>query len=177
MFDYAGALQRCARGDRAALQALFEQEAARLVGVARRILGRQELAEEAVQDAFLQIWRLAGRYDPELGSARGWIYAVLRNRALNLRRDGAREDLLEAGELERLQDAAAVTDDAFARLAESSRLRGCLQRLEAARRACLLLAYVAGFSHGEIAGRLGLPLGTAKAWIRRGLAALKDCMA
>lgn len=177
MFDFAEALRRCAAGDRAALRALFEEEGGRLIGVARRILGRRELAEEAVQDAFLQIWRLAGRYDPELGSARAWIYAVLRNRALNLRRDGAREDLLEAEDLARLQDRQAVIEDAAARLADSSRLRGCLQRLDQAKRACLLLAYVAGFTHGEIAGRLGLPLGTAKAWIRRGLAALKDCMA
>ncbi len=177
MFDHAMALQACARGDAAALRALFEEEAGRLIAVARRILLRQELAEEAVQDAFIQIWRQAGRFDPALGSARGWIYTVVRNRALNLRRDGAREDLPGQDALERLQDAGVTVEDAVVRLAEDSRLRRCLQGLEPPKRSCLLLSYVAGFTHGEIAGRLGVPLGTAKAWVRRGLAALKDCMA
>ena len=144
-FDYAEAIGRCASGDRAALEDLFAVEAGRLLAVAKRFLHRRDLAEEAVQDAFIQIWRKAGTFDPALGSGRGWIYAIVRNRAINMLRD-------------------------------ESRLRRCLEGLDAEKRSSILMSYVAGYSHGEIAGRLAVPLGTAKAWVRRGLAALRECM-
>ncbi len=72
-FDAREALRACAGGDRAALRALYDHEAGRMVAVAQRILRRRDLAEDAVQDAFLRIWRQAGRYDPALGSPRAWI--------------------------------------------------------------------------------------------------------
>src|SRR5262245_8047780 len=106
MFDYAGALSGCARGDRDALKRLYDEEAGRMISVAQRIVRRRELAEEVVQDAFVQIWRKADTYKSELGAARGWIYTIVRNRALNLIRDGAREDLVEAETLDRVRDEA-----------------------------------------------------------------------
>ncbi len=75
------------------------------------------------------------------------------------------------------KERESVVEDAFEQLATSSRLRGCLEAIEHEKRESLLLSYVAGYSHGEIAGRLGVPVGTAKSWVRRGLAALKECMA
>jgi RNA polymerase sigma-70 factor (ECF subfamily) len=178
MFDHAQALAGCARGDRAALKALFEHEAGRLIGVAQRIVRRRDLAEEVVQEAFIQIWRKAHQYTPERGSARGWVYAVVRNRALNLLRDGSREELLADERLIDLQDAGhgAEADRAFDHLEAGSRLRQCLAALDEAKRRSILMAYVSGFTHGEIAGRLNVPLGTAKAWVRRGLTALRECM-
>lgn len=177
MFDYAGALDGCARGDRAALKALYDQEAGRLVSIAQRIVRRRELAEEVVQEAFIQLWNKARSFDPGLGSARAWIYTVVRNRALNVIRDGGREDLVDAERLAEMRDGDAPLDDAFDRLSTNSLLRRCLEGLEREKRESLLLAYVSGYSHGEIAGRLGVPVGTAKSWVRRGLLALKDCMA
>lgn len=178
MFDHAQALAGCARGDRAALKALFEQEAGRLIGVAQRIVRRRDLAEEVVQDAFIQIWRKAHQYSPERGSARGWVYAVVRNRALNLLRDGSREESLADEQLIDLQDAGHADEAhrAFDHLETGSRLRQCLAALDEAKRRSILMAYISGFTHGEIAGRLGVPLGTAKAWVRRGLTALRECM-
>jgi RNA polymerase sigma-70 factor, ECF subfamily len=177
MFDYAGMLKACARDDRAALRTLYDQEAGRMISVAQRIVRRRELAEEVVQDAFMQIWRKAGSFDEELGSAQAWIYTILRNRALNLIRDGAREDLIDADALERTRDGDADIEDAFHRLSESSALRRCLEALEVEKRKSLLLSYVAGYSHGEIAAMLRVPVGTAKSWVRRGLLAIRDCMA
>lgn len=175
-FDHAAALAGCARGDGTALRALYDREAPSMIGVAFRIVRRRDLAEEVVHDAFLQIWRKAGQFDPLLGSGRTWIYAIVRNRALNVIRDRSREDLVEAGELEALADQDDH-EDLLSRLPERDALRLCLDRLDRPRRASIVLAYVGGFSHGEIAGRLGVPLGTVKAWIRRSLIVLRECLA
>lgn len=177
MLDYAATLGACAQGDRGALKQLYDEEAGRLIGVAQRIVRRRELAEEVVQDAFVQIWRKAATYDVERGSARGWIYAVVRNRALNLIRDGAREDLVDGDSLDSVRDEGAEVTDAFERLSADSALRRCLAALEPQKRQSILLSYVAGYSHGEIAAVLRVPVGTAKSWVRRGLLALRDCMA
>lgn len=169
------ALAACARGDRSALRTIYDREAPALIGVAIRILRRRELAEEVVQEAFVQIWRNATRFDPALGSGRAWIFAIVRNRALNHLRDD-RHVPVEDAELESFADRDGEVDDAFERLAETSALRRCLARLDPQRRRAVLLAYVTGLSHGEIAGLIGAPLGTVKAWIRRSLLSLRECM-
>ncbi len=147
------------------------------VAAASVVIGDASRAEEVVQEAFISIWQNAASYDPGLGSARGWIYAIVRHRALNVIRDGAREDLLDPEAMSAKAEGDTIIDDAFEQLATSSRLRACLEAIEQEKRESLLLSYVAGYSHGEIAGRLGVPVGTAKSWVRRGLAALKECMA
>jgi RNA polymerase sigma-70 factor (ECF subfamily) len=166
------ALVRCASGDRAALRVIFDAEAARMTGVAFRILRRRDLAEEAVQDAFVRIWRMARSFDPARGSARMWVYAVLRNRALTLLQDEARYPA--SADDSSWPEASA--DAAFALLPETSALRRCLEQLDLKRRAAVILAYAHGMSHGELAGKLGVPLGTAKSWARRGLLSLQECM-
>lgn len=165
------ALVRCAGADRAALRIIFDMESARMTGVAFRILRRRDLAEEAVQETFVRIWRLARSFDPSRGSARTWIYTVLRNRALTLLSDEAR---YPASEEEDWPEASA--ESALETLPETSALRRCLERLDLKRRAAVVLAYAFGMSHGEIAGKLGVPLGTAKSWTRRGLLSLQECM-
>ena len=168
------ALARCSRGERAGLHLVYESESPAMLGVATRIVKRRELAEEVVQEAFVKIWRNAHRYDPDLGPARAWLYAIVRNQALNVLRDGKREDLVEAVP----EDAAAAIEAgaAFDLLPETEALKRCLEALDPPPPASVLMAYVDGFSHGEIAGRLAVPLGTVKAWIRRSLLALKECM-
>src|SRR4051812_50223777 len=86
----AAALARCAAGDRTALRVIYDAEAPRMAGVARRMLRRQDLAEEAVQDAFMRGWRAAGTLDPQKGAARSWLQAILRNCALSILRGGSR---------------------------------------------------------------------------------------
>lgn len=173
------ALASCASGNRDALRLIFDSEAGRLVAVAQRILRRRELAEDAVQEAFIQIWTKAHQYGQGRGSARGWIYAVVRNRALNMLRDGKREELPGDLFIEEARESLSVseTDAAWTELDHQSRLRACLSALDDQKRQSVLMAYLSGYTHGEIAGRLKVPLGTAKAWVRRGLAALRECMA
>ena len=167
----SAAIARCAGGDRPALRVIYDLEAPRMVGVAMRILRRKELAEEAVHEAFMRIWRGAHGFDPARGAARNWIYAIVRNQALTILRDERR---FEAEELS--ENYESEPDLTVSRLPETSALRRCLQQLDARRRAAVVLAYVHGLSHGELAGRLGVPLGTAKSWTRRGLISLQECM-
>ncbi|MEP7455462.1 sigma-70 family RNA polymerase sigma factor [Phyllobacterium sp. SB3] len=177
--DLAAALIRCARGERQALRTLFEAESGRLIAIAQRIVRRRELAEEVVQDSFVQIWTKSHQYDASRGSARGWIYSIVRNRALNTIRASRHEDLTEPNLLVTLADSGLNedVDQAWADLGVQSRLRECLSALDETKRKPILMAYICGYTHGEIAGRLRIPLGTAKAWIRRGLSALRECMA
>ncbi|MGM4890857.1 sigma-70 family RNA polymerase sigma factor [Tardiphaga sp. 862_B3_N4_1] len=166
----SAALARCAAGDRAALQMIYNSEAPKMIGVARRILFRQDLAEEAVHDAFVRIWGAAASFDPHRGSARGWLYAVVRNRALSIHRNEHRYDVSDDSALD-IDCGATVT-----RMPETSALRKCLERIDRPRRDVVVLAYVHGMSHGELAGRLKVPLGTVKSWVRRSLFALQECM-
>lgn len=176
--DLSGLLSRCASRDKSALQILFEQEGGRLIAIAARIVHRRDLAEEVVQDAFVQIWNKADQYDSTRGSARGWVHAIVRNRALNLIRDGKREENWDDNALATLSETQqmAQAESLVSALEHKSRLHECLSALDAKKRNSIVLAYVSGFTHGEIAGRMNIPLGTAKAWIRRGLTSLRECM-
>lgn len=181
-FNYELALRNCAGGDRQALQDIYRQESRHLLGVALRIVRQRQQAEDVVHDAFMNIWTKAGSFDAALGSGRGWIYSVTRNLALNAVRNGAREvsvdeETAQALDAQSSLDAHAQVADAFDLRVSFGRLNDCLSRLEPARRNCILYAYVDGCSHGEIAERTQTPLGTVKAWIKRGMGTLRECMA
>lgn len=172
------ALGDCVAGRDSGIDTILRLEGGRMLGLARRMLGRADLAEEVLQDAMVQVWRKAGQFRAQDGSARGWIYAILRNRCLNVLRDGRRLSTLSPQDLSDLQDARqqAVPPEGWELLPGSTRLRDCLEGLDAGTRHAILLAHVGGYSHGEIAGMKAVPLGTAKSWIRRGLVALRECL-
>ncbi len=175
-------MQGCARGERQALQDIYRQESRHLLGVALRIVRQRQQAEDLLHDAFMAIWTKAASFDATRGSGRGWIYSLTRNLALNSVRNGAREVSVDEETAEALDAQASMTAyhqlaDAFEMQASLGRLNDCLSRLEPARRNCILYAYVDGCSHGEIAERTQTPLGTVKAWIKRGMGSLRECMA
>lgn len=172
MFDYQACLAACARGDQRALRQLYAEDSSRLLGVALRIVRDKALAEDVVHDAFIKVWRGAGSFDPSRGSARGWVFSITRHLALNAVRNHAREVAL-GDEHEQL----AAAHDSFEFSAREGQVYRCLEQLDPTRRTCILHAYVDGFSHSEIARKLDTPLGTVKAWIKRSLVALRECMA
>ena len=180
-FDYDAALLACARGDARALQQLYEQESPRLLGVAQRIVRNLPQAEDIVHDTFVSIWRHAASFDPTKGQGRGWMYTVTRHLALNAVRAASRVTPADDETLASLDQNASLvawreTEDDYAWQHATGRMAGCLEQLEPVRRNCLLHAYVEGLTHAEIAQRVSAPLGTVKAWIKRSLAALRECL-
>jgi RNA polymerase sigma factor (sigma-70 family) len=180
--DYDAALQACARGDQTALRVLYDAESARLLGVALRIVRERAAAEDVLHDAFMNIWTKAATFNAARGSGRGWVYSVVRNQALSHVRGGTREVTVDEEAMEAIDaQASAQTAHDVAQVFELNaslgKLHECLSKLDAAKRTSILYAYIDGCSHGEIAQRINAPLGTVKAWIRRGMASLQDCMA
>lgn len=173
----ARALLGCARGDQSSLRQIYDALGPQMTGVALRLLRRRDLAEEVVHDAFVSIWEKAASFDPARGSAVTWVFAILRHRALNVLRAEGRTDLVDDFEPLALTDGAPDAEAVVASLSEAGALRRCLERLEPQRRAAIVLAYSRGLTHGELAGRMGIPLGTAKSWIRRSLLTLRECLA
>lgn len=174
--DANGLMAEIATGSKAALGALFSLEGGRMTAIARRIVRRPDLAEEVVQDAFVTAWQRAAQFDVSRGPARAWLTTIVRNRALNLLRDGSRLDFRDDETLAQLGDRDADATGAFDQLAERDALRRCLEQLDQVKRQAILLCYVTGLNHGEVAAKLDAPLGTVKAWIRRGVISLQECL-
>ncbi len=169
-------LARVAKGDQTALAELFQLEGGRLLAIARRIVRRSDLAEEVVQESFVAIWQRASQFDSARGSAMAWIITIVRNRALIVLRDGGRMEYHDGETLAALGDRMGDSLTAFDVLAERDALKICLGQLDEHKRRAILLCYVTGMSHGEVAATLEAPLGSVKAWIRRGTIALQECL-
>lgn len=158
-----------------ALSRLYDAMAGRIYGLALRITRNVQTAEEVVEDTFWQVWRQAPRFDPERGSAAGWMLNMTRSRALDaLRRCGTVACDAEAGEHE--PDLAEGPEDLFAANEAGQQLESALAGLEPLPRQLVALAFFRGLSHEEIAVHTGLPLGTVKSHIRRALGRLRETL-
>ncbi len=171
-------IARVAKGDSVALRALYEHTARRLFAVLLRIIQRRDLAEEALQEVFVSIWRNAHSFKAERGRPMTWLISMARYRAIDVRRSRRHEYLNR--ELADVQDTlVAETADVLEQvtlLTDASRLADCMGHLSKQQDTCIRLAFLEGLSHDEIARKLTSPIGTVKTWIRRGLQALKDCL-
>lgn len=167
--------------DRGAFRALYDATAARLFGFALRVLHKDELAEEAVQDAFVAIWHAASSYQPHLAAPLTWMATIVRNKALDVRRRaqaaGEGDALhVDADAADLLADTDAGPHERAALSRDARALADCMDTLAGRQRQAIGMAYLHDLSHTDIAGRLGLPIGTVKTWIRRGLDRLRDCL-
>jgi RNA polymerase sigma-70 factor, ECF subfamily len=173
-FNYETALIECASGSQSAVGKIYVREKDQLRAMAHRIVHDISRAEDVIHEAFAQILRDAKNFDPARGSARGWIYAIVRNTALKMRQNARRELTLGEDTLNAIcERKRTVTKDPASCIPDSMTLRTMLDQLEPRHRASLLLAIIDGCTHQEIAEYLGVPVGTVKAWIRRELVAMR----
>jgi RNA polymerase sigma-70 factor, ECF subfamily len=167
-------LSAVAAGDKHAFTLLYEEAGPKLYAVALRLLRRQDLAEEALQDSLIKIWEKAPDYAPHLGSPMTWMIAITRNRAIDILRAGSRSQGDVCIDTVTIAD---VSPDPLSLTVKSAELRAIeesLSGVSAEYRECFLLAYYYGLTHEEIAVRVNAPVGTVKSRIRRCLAKLKD---
>lgn len=167
-------IRRCRDGDPAAFRRLYDAESPRLYGLALRITGQAALAADAVHDTFLQVWQKASQFDAGRGSAAAWLTALVRYRAIDLVRSHGRETT--GHDIPDRADPSPGALDALLASATGAALHRCLALLEEKPRQAIMLAFVEGRTHADLANDLGAPLGTVKSWIRRGLMALKACL-
>ena len=168
-------IEAVGRGSRTALKRLYELESRRLYGIALRIVRRPEIASEVLQEAFLQVWQNARTFSAERGAGSAWLTGIVRFRALDFVRKLGREILVDDPTLGDAPLEPDVIEQIDAK-AGAIALRRCLALLDENQRRCVVLAFVDGFSHAEIAQRLASPLGSVKSWVRRGLLALRSCL-
>lgn len=174
--ELMGLLIAVAREDRQAFQRLYEKIAGRMFGLCLKLAKQQELAEEAVQDAFVQIWHRAAEYHKERGAPLSWMMTIARYRTLDLMRSRKSRATDGDAALESFEDGGEGPLDRSLRSAGEAALTGCLDELSAEQKDSILLSYYRGLTHDELAVTLSSPVGTVKSWIRRGLMALKRCL-
>jgi RNA polymerase sigma-70 factor, ECF subfamily len=175
--DLAELLKLSGRGDEAAFAELYDATSARAYGMAVRVVRDPSQAEEVAQEAFLEIWKTASRFDSSKGSAVSWVLTIVHRKAVDRVRSAQASTRRDTTYHQGSQD---VEHDSTAEAAQASmearRVRQALDSLTVVQREALELAYFKGYTHTEVATMLDLPVGTAKTRIRDGLIRLRDTM-
>lgn len=175
-------LARVAHEDHEAFKQLYQLTSAHLYGVALRYLRSRSTADEILQEAFINVWQQAGSYASTLSTPMTWLISVVRNKALDhlrkFKNESEHTDSYDDGEISRPDGVAEHADPhaLFDTATEAIALNRCVAQLDAPQRQSLALAFYNGLSHSELAEHLRVPLGTAKAWVRRGLDRLRKCL-
>lgn len=173
--DLIDLLAAVAGGDRSALATLYARTSAKLYGICLRLLGSEQDAQDVLHDAYLTVWRNASRFDPAKASAITWLAVLTRNKAIDrLRQRRAPTEQVEAAA--ELPDEGPSAIDLIERDQDRGRLTSCLEQLDDRARTLIRSAFFTGSTYPELADREGVPLGTMKSWIRRGLANLRGCL-
>jgi RNA polymerase sigma-70 factor (ECF subfamily) len=178
---------RAGLGDREAFATLYERTSPHLLGVVLRIQRDRAMAEDILQEVFVNVWRAAHSFDAAQSQPLTWLTSVARNRAIDsLRRAHAQPQLKASpsasGDDEETDVYDSVADDApgplelLSRASDARALGHCMEGLSAQQRQSVALAFFDGLSHGEVAEAMRQPLGTVKSWVRRALMSLKNCL-
>lgn len=177
----AALLARVALADQRAFEDLYRQTAAHLYAVVLRIVRDRSIAEEILQEAYINVWHYAGSYDAAKSQPVTWLTSIVRNRALDLLR--RRE--IDTITLESDDGDAPAMDfptggptpmEMLLSAADAQSVRDCVDTLDGGTKQAIALAFFHGLSHGELAAHLREPLGTVKSWVRRGLEKLRRCL-
>ncbi len=162
--------------NRAAFRTLYQLTSAKLFGVCLRICGDRQAAEDVLSDVYMTVWKRAGAYEPGRASPISWLATIARNRAIDWRRSARR---VPSAPLDEAPDIADDTPSSVERMLLDEReaqLYLCLEELQQRQRTAIRTAFFDGLTYAELAARQGVPLGTMKSWVRRGLLRLRECL-
>lgn len=165
-----------ARGQRESLRSVYDATSAKLFGVIVRLVRDREIAEDILQDVYVKVWQRAARYDPERASPITWLSTIARNTAIDHLRRAGRKPETTTDELPEIEDDAVPADEMLCSMEDNAALRRCMDELQPDHRRSIRLAFFDGMSHSQLSEQFGVPLGTLKSWIRRGLQSLKGCL-
>jgi RNA polymerase sigma-70 factor (ECF subfamily) len=169
-------MQLVQRGDPRAFELVYDRHSGAAFSLAYRMVGRGNVAEDVVQEAFLSIWRSGARYERARGSVRTWVLGIVHHRAIDQLRRSSVHDKRRASDegLEERLESGERTDNEVARREEAASIRSAMDSLPADQSHVIELAYFGGFTHTEIAGILEAPVGTVKGRMRLGLEKLRN---
>ncbi|GAC16002.1 sigma-70 family RNA polymerase sigma factor [Aliiglaciecola lipolytica] len=170
--QHLGLLKKVAVGDRAAFQKLYEATSAQLYAVSLKIMQNRDLAEDALQEAFIRIWHNAQEYTPAKGKVLTWMISIVRYRCF----DALRFNKVRQGN--GLEQEEVLTSDDFVELTEieKKQLDFCMDELESKQKQAIHLAFFGGLTHQEVSAHINSPLGSSKSLIRRGMQSLRRCL-
>ena len=170
-------LQRVATGDRAAFEEIYRRTSVKLFGVCLRILPVRQEAEDALQEAYVAVWKRATAFDPARGTAMTWLITLARNRAVDRLRAGGKAVAAPIDLAAEIADEAPLASERAEADQDERRLAACLDTLDGGDAGLIRTAFFDGATYAELAGRAATPLGTIKSRIRRALIKLRDCLA
>ncbi len=170
-------LRRASHGDEGAFAEWYDATSARAFGLAVRVLRDRAQAEEVTQESYLDCWRHAARFDAAKGSAISWLLTIVHRKAVDRVRSAEASGRRDAAYGQREMSVAHdETAEAAATSIEATRVRAALAHLTSKQREAVVLAFLGGYTHTEVASMLDLPVGTAKTRIRDGLIRLRDAL-
>ncbi|EGF89254.1 RNA polymerase sigma factor, sigma-70 family protein [Asticcacaulis biprosthecium C19] len=170
-----GLVENVAKGDKPALKTLYNLMSGRLFSVLLRMVRQRDVAEDLLQDVFVTVWRKAHQFDVRRGNAEVWLFSITRRKAIDRLRISYRETV---GTFEDVASVERETD-IYVGIGNTENyisVRKCLKELRPDVHRALQLCYVFGLTHEELAEEMKVPVGTAKSWVRRGLAQLKESL-
>jgi RNA polymerase sigma-70 factor, ECF subfamily len=166
-----------AAGSRAAFETLYRNTSRQLFGICLRVLVDRAEAEDALQEVYTIVWRRAAQFDSTRASALGWLAMIARSKSIDrLRGQRGRGRMTPLDLADHAEDPAALGEQDAQVAVHRGRLDECMRELDARRRLLIRAAFFEGSTYGELAQRIGAPLGTVKSWIRRGLMQLRTCL-
>ncbi len=164
-------IQATALGDRSAFESLYQANAGKLLAIAYKLLGRKDMAEEVLQEAFVKVWHNADNYHSHKGSVLTWLISIVRHRCL----DELRHQQVHRKHQSKLPLPTDISDNQQQK-PDADKLYRCMALLQGSQRHSIQLAYFYGLTQQEIVSHLQAPLGSIKSWIKRGLESLKRCL-
>ena len=173
--DLDALLDRVARGDQDAFEAVYDQLAGPVYGLIRKVVRDPAQSEEVTQEVLLEVWRTASRFDATRGSAATWVMTIAHRRAIDRIRSTAAAAEREQKTAQPLVLSDEVAETVAAHI-DAERVRRCLGGLTELQRESITLAYYGGYTYSQVAALLHTALGTVKTRIRDGLIRLRDCM-